>query len=152
MYAVLKSLQDFRNLIGQTKVQIHSDNRNITFTPAKITSRAQRWKLLLSDFNFELNHIAGEDNKGADFLSRCLYIQNESINDLLAELHNEQANINDEVATTIMDKHLGPWKIDGAGKVIVPDHFLDGRLVVYFYCYLLLSKLSPCLSTTSIKL
>ena len=36
------------------------------------TARLMRWALGLQPFNFQIVHINGHNNVGADFLSRCI--------------------------------------------------------------------------------
>ena len=69
-YAIIRGLKIFRPLIGSNKVVVHIDNKNLTFDTATSSSRAQKWKILLNEFNVEVIHVAGRDNAGSDFLSR----------------------------------------------------------------------------------
>ncbi|KAG0420508.1 Transposon Tf2-6 polyprotein [Dictyocoela roeselum] len=73
--AILKALQHFKPLIVNNKVMIRTDNKNLI--PEKnLTSRIQRWKLLLQEFNYEIKHIEGSNNVVADTLSRLNFIEN----------------------------------------------------------------------------
>ena len=49
---------------------IFTDNKDFTFNPHNVSSRAQKWKALLNEFTTEVKDVAGKDNPGADFLSR----------------------------------------------------------------------------------
>ncbi|KAG0441354.1 Transposon Tf2-6 polyprotein [Dictyocoela muelleri] len=71
IYAILKSLEHFKQLIYNTRVIIETDNKNITFN-GDITKRIHRWKLLLEEYDYILKHIKGNQNNEADTLSRYL--------------------------------------------------------------------------------
>ena len=73
--AVVESLTRFRELIRQSHVDIFTDNKNITFDTLKDSNKVQRWKTLISEFDHTLNHIAGDTNRGADWLSRNCVIK-----------------------------------------------------------------------------
>ena len=64
------SLKAFRTLIGNNKLIINSDNKNITRLNNN-NNRTQRFKSLLLEFNAEIQHISGISNNCADFLSRA---------------------------------------------------------------------------------
>ncbi|KAG0420286.1 Retrovirus-related Pol polyprotein from transposon 17.6, partial [Dictyocoela roeselum] len=69
IYSVLKSVEHFNPLIYHTKINIETDNKNITFN-GEISKRIHRWKLLLEEYDYFLRHIKGEENSDADALSR----------------------------------------------------------------------------------
>ncbi|KAG0440563.1 Transposon Tf2-9 polyprotein [Dictyocoela muelleri] len=69
--AILKSLEHFKHLIFNTKINIETDNKNLTFS-GELSKRAYRWKLLIEEFDYTLNHIDAQQNTDADLLSRYL--------------------------------------------------------------------------------
>ncbi|KAG0442499.1 Transposon Tf2-9 polyprotein [Dictyocoela muelleri] len=76
--AVLKCLRHFKPLIFASKVIIYTDNKNLI--PEKpLSSRIQRWKLLLQEFDYEVKHINGVNNIVADSLSRINFINNDNL-------------------------------------------------------------------------
>ena len=54
------------------------DHKNLEFDKSPVSSRIQRWKLLLSEFGVSLVYLKGEENRIADALSRCLNVVEES--------------------------------------------------------------------------
>lgn len=60
LYAILKALDHFRNIIQGYKVIILSDSKNIIVENKVIRNRIERWKVLLNEFNFEIKHIEGK--------------------------------------------------------------------------------------------
>ena len=51
---------------------IETDHRNLVYMANSLTPKVIRWRLRLLEFDFDVEHIAGEDNVVADALSRCL--------------------------------------------------------------------------------
>lgn len=68
--AIVKSLKHFKNIIFDSHVTIFTDSANQLFIGDSQFQRHQRWRLLLEEFNYSLQHIAGKSNTAADFLSR----------------------------------------------------------------------------------
>eukprot|EP00924_Labyrinthula_sp_SR-Ha-C_P004165 snap_masked-scaffold_3-processed-gene-16.31-mRNA-1 protein AED:0.45 eAED:0.46 QI:0/-1/0/1/-1/1/1/0/1461 len=82
LYPILKTLTRFRYfLLGHpTAIKVYTDHNNLVglfdiLSPGKHSSigRLQRWKLLIQEFNVQFEHIPGERNVVADFLSRWGY-------------------------------------------------------------------------------
>ncbi|KAG0441877.1 Transposon Tf2-6 polyprotein [Dictyocoela muelleri] len=76
--AVLKALHHFRPIIFDSKVIIHTDNMNL-IPDKKLTSRIQRWKMLLQEFDITVKQIEGNKNFIADTLSRLTVINENSL-------------------------------------------------------------------------
>lgn len=97
--SILLSLRYFKNLIGTSTVKVFTDNRNITTNTSILSSRMQRWKILLSEFNYVINHIKGVDNNIADLVSRLDYIslEKESIEKNILKILNNQHVSNEEI-------------------------------------------------------
>ncbi|KAG0420471.1 Transposon Ty3-G Gag-Pol polyprotein, partial [Dictyocoela roeselum] len=83
-YAILKALDHFRQLVLGSKITIRTDHSNNLFDK-ELTKRQQRWKLLLQEFDYQLEHIKGRDNISVDTLSR---------NDLTPRCLNIASNTN----------------------------------------------------------
>ena len=84
MLAICCTIEAFKNIILGSKVFIYSDNRNLSFNPAETNNIAQCWKLTLSELDYEIRHITGNQNQAADFLSRCSETKN------LGELYRKE--------------------------------------------------------------
>ena len=76
LYAIVKAVQEFRNIIYGSELKIFTDNRNATFMKNSSSNRVLRWKNILDDYNYTIEHIPGKANKIADFLSRNYSISN----------------------------------------------------------------------------
>ncbi|KAG0420678.1 Transposon Tf2-8 polyprotein [Dictyocoela roeselum] len=78
--AIIKCLNHFKTLIYNTKIYIYGDNKNLTFN-GPLTKRIERWKLTLEEYNYELIHIEGQNNKHADAFSRLYQHTEKESND-----------------------------------------------------------------------
>ena len=85
---IIKSMLSFRTLIGNSKTYMFTDNRNLTSNTSAIKSRSQRWKLVLSEFDFQLTFKPGSSNTAADFLSR-MWERPKKTSDVLAVSNKE---------------------------------------------------------------
>ncbi|KAF9760655.1 Transposon Tf2-9 polyprotein [Nosema granulosis] len=72
LLAIIKALKHFRPIIFGCEILVKTDHRNLLYITECQTNRAQRWKILLDEFGVKLEYIKGEENVGADLLSRCL--------------------------------------------------------------------------------
>ncbi|KRH94574.1 putative pol polyprotein, partial [Pseudoloma neurophilia] len=69
-FAIYKALLHFRKTILCSKITIWTDNRNCTFDCKNPVNRINRWKYQLEEFDYKILHIEGNQNTGADHLSR----------------------------------------------------------------------------------
>ena len=56
LYAILKSLEFFRNIIYGQKISIETDNKNLLGKKWTNNKKVKRWLMLISDFEYELKH------------------------------------------------------------------------------------------------
>ncbi|ORD99192.1 TF211 [Hepatospora eriocheir] len=91
--AVFHSLQHFKSIIFNSKIQIHTDHSNLLFLNSSKLQRVQRWRLLIEEFSPEFLFIKGCNNVAADFLSRVyLLIKEEEKNkslSIIRKFHNQ---------------------------------------------------------------
>ena len=88
MLNVVLYLEAFKNIIFDAEVIVFTDNRNITFDTSSDSSRVQRWKLAVSNFNCKCVHTKGIKNKGADYLSGMFKIKDLNLS-FIAELQKD---------------------------------------------------------------
>lgn len=67
--AIYKALQHFRPLILGRKIDVLTDNKNLTFH-TNSNKRLQRWKIRPCDFNLTFSHVEGIKIGATDYLSR----------------------------------------------------------------------------------
>lgn len=70
----------FKVIIYNAKTIIYTDNKNVTYDKDLNSSRWQRWKMVLEEFDYEMCHLPGNSNIGADFYSRNCIIKQENEN------------------------------------------------------------------------
>ncbi|GKT37895.1 hypothetical protein ADUPG1_003833, partial [Aduncisulcus paluster] len=59
-----------RNFLWGRKFVAETDHRNLTFMLKNESAKVQRWRMAVSEFDFEVHHIKGKENLIADGLSR----------------------------------------------------------------------------------
>ncbi|MGL5900688.1 MAG: RNase H-like domain-containing protein, partial [Lactobacillaceae bacterium] len=73
--AMLLSMIHFEKIIQGNYVEIYTDSANCTRDSKVKTTRINRWKILMNEFNYKIYHIKGKDNAVADQLSRCFSLK-----------------------------------------------------------------------------
>ncbi|KAG0435775.1 Retrovirus-related Pol polyprotein from transposon 17.6 [Dictyocoela muelleri] len=81
MFAIIRTLEFYRNIIQGFCIEIYTDNKNCIYGNKIISKRIERWKLILNEFDLNIKSISGDNNKIADKLSRCFIIN--SVNNTL---------------------------------------------------------------------
>lgn len=77
-YAIYYALHKFKTLLGSVKFTLRTDHRNLTFldsapgSSSVVSNKVKRWKIFIIEFDFDVEHIAGEQNVVADGLSRFI--------------------------------------------------------------------------------
>lgn len=94
--AIVKSVQHFRNIIFNARVVVKTDCANSIFSQP-LTSRIQRWKYQLAEYDLILTYHKGKENTVADGLSRLPCIQNPPENlqayNILDIAHQQNASL-----------------------------------------------------------
>jgi hypothetical protein len=99
LLAIVWACKHFRPYLLGRKFQIVTDHKGLTwiFNVKDPSSRLMRWKLLLEEYDYEIEYRAGKCNCNADSLSRypvhCLNVEAEEITDdrkakIISEMHN----------------------------------------------------------------
>ncbi|WP_353804364.1 Ty3/Gypsy family RNase HI domain-containing protein, partial [Acinetobacter baumannii] len=70
--ALVWAVQKFQLYLYGSHFTVQVDHQPLSFlaTSKSLNARLMRWALLLQAYSFQLEHIPGKDNHGADFLSR----------------------------------------------------------------------------------
>jgi hypothetical protein len=73
--AVIHALKMWRHYIMGIKFLLFMDNSGVKylFNQSDLNARHARWIAFLSEFDFEVRHIKGKENKVADALSRRIH-------------------------------------------------------------------------------
>ena len=69
-YAIYYALQKWDHHLRDIHFTLQTDHRNLLFLNEDTKPKVQRWKIQIQEYDFTLEHIAGEHNVVADGLSR----------------------------------------------------------------------------------
>ena len=70
-FGVVKAVTHFDSLLLGHPFVVETDHKNLCFLYKSDNPKVVRWRTRLSEYTFEVVHIAGVDNPVADALSRC---------------------------------------------------------------------------------
>ena len=76
-YAIYYTLRKWDYLLRDIKFVLHTDHRNLTFLNTDGSAKVKRWKLVVQDYDCDVQYIKGVDNIIADSFSRNGQLQEE---------------------------------------------------------------------------
>ncbi|KAH9386269.1 uncharacterized protein NEMAJ01_1165, partial [Nematocida major] len=71
LFAVLCALRHFKAFVLGRPVKVFTDHKNLLAFRDFNTSRAERWKMELMEYDVNLHYVPGKQNLLADYLSRA---------------------------------------------------------------------------------
>ena len=72
-YAIFYTLTHYEHLLRDVKFMLLTDHKNLTYINCESSPKVKRWKLALSHYDFDIQHVEGVKNSIADAFSRlCL--------------------------------------------------------------------------------
>ena len=102
-YAIVYSLQKFEHLIRDVHFTLRTDHKNLTYVNESRCPKVHRWKVLIQEYDFDLEYIPGPQNYIADAFSRLVPIEEPELlclidkfeipqekYKLISEMHNSQ--------------------------------------------------------------
>jgi len=132
--AVVHALKMWRHYLLGRKFLLLTDNTCVKnlFTQSGLNARQARWMAFLSEFDFEVRHIKGKENKVADALSRRIHGISEVIlsrpkSDLLDKvkaasiLDADYSKLLSEIQKTEVNLNGTAFKIDQKGLIWFKD-------------------------------
>jgi len=76
-YAIFYALRKWDHLLRDIKFTLQTDHKNLIYVNLEGSAKVRRWKLLMQEYNFDIEHIPGRDNVVADAFSRlCALTEN----------------------------------------------------------------------------
>jgi hypothetical protein len=73
-YAIFRAFQEFKLFIRDRHFTLKTDHLNLLYIGSDTSSsKVQRWKLFMQDYDFDVEHIEGKLNVVADGLSRFVF-------------------------------------------------------------------------------
>ena len=71
-YAIIYAFKKFEHYIRDRFFILRTDHKNLTYVDLENSGKVRRWKLLMQQYNFNIEYIKGEDNIPADAFSRLM--------------------------------------------------------------------------------
>lgn len=123
-YAIVFALKKWDYLLRDVKFILRTDHKNLTYISTAGSSKVIRWKLLIQEFNFDIEYLPGLQNVVADAMSRLCsdssfdepsvdlmnldtsFISTEQY-ELIASVHNEVAGHHGVERTLVKLEQLG---------------------------------------------
>ena len=88
-YAIVYALYKFDHLLRGAQLTLRTDHKNLTYLVDSKSERVQRWRTEMQEYDFVVEHIAGEANVLADAFSRQLELDEHSLYNLEDEIRIE---------------------------------------------------------------
>ena len=73
-YAIYYALRKWEHLLKGIKFTLQTDHKNLIYVNLEGSAKVRRWKMFMQEYDFDIEHIAGEDNVVADAFSRLCAI------------------------------------------------------------------------------
>lgn len=87
-YGIFYALQKLEYLLRDVHFILKTDHKNLTYINFGNSAKILRWKLMIQEYDFDIEHVAGEDNVVADAFSRLLAMpQDKDIDAVLANVN-----------------------------------------------------------------
>ena len=71
-FGIFYALQRLEHLLRDVHFVLKTDHKNLTYINFGNSAKIMRWKLMIQEYDFDIEHVAGEDNVVADALSRLM--------------------------------------------------------------------------------
>ena len=65
LLAIVEKLKEFKNIVLGQKINVYTDNQNLTYTTHNST-RVMLWRLLIEEFGPDFHYLPGKKNIVAD--------------------------------------------------------------------------------------
>jgi len=88
-FAMFYCARKLEHTLRGHKFVFEIDNKNLQFINNSETPKVVRWRLALSEYDFEVRHIPGTQNVLADALSRIFAVRPVAPRELIRKYHNE---------------------------------------------------------------
>jgi hypothetical protein len=69
-FAIVFAFQKLEYLLRDTYFVLRTDHKNLVYLNQEGSAKVRRWKLAIMEYNFDIEHIPGEENVAADAFSR----------------------------------------------------------------------------------
>lgn len=103
LLAIVWAVKYFRPYLFGRKFKVQTDHRPLVWLNSlkEPNIKLQRWKIMLNEYDFDVEYIKGKTNQVADFLSRIdinvLQEEEGTIKSDIATIHSGKENLNDHI-------------------------------------------------------
>ena len=59
-YAIFHALQKLEHLLRDTHFLLRTDHKNLTYINYGQSAKIMRWKMMIQEYDFDIEHVAGE--------------------------------------------------------------------------------------------
>jgi hypothetical protein len=128
-YAIFYALRKWNHLLQDVKFTLQTDHRNLLYMNRLDSSaKVRRWKMLIQEYDFMIEHIPGVNNIVADAFSRLCPEPVEQVNPGEEAIHTEYAAFLEEMALddAVLDTYTGPDKLKGVEQLWALDDEKSG--------------------------
>ncbi|KAG0435019.1 Transposon Tf2-6 polyprotein [Dictyocoela muelleri] len=123
MLAVVKTLEYFKPIIFNSHYIIRSDNNNIMGDSDIISTRLQKWKMLMAEYDYKWEYIEGKKNTATDVISRIFMVSDTIYNSILPNNIQEL-----QLLDTFINKMLEKKQVKKNSKELIVD--LKNRIFI----------------------
>jgi hypothetical protein len=125
-FAIVFAFQKLEYILRDTYFVLRTDHKNLIYINQEGSQKVRRWKLAIQEYNFDIEHIPGEENIAADAFSRlCLRERHpaefnladieeplsEDVKRHIRSVHNSVAGHNgvEKTLQKLAEKKVKPW-------------------------------------------
>ena len=127
-YAIVYCLKKLEYLLRDRTFTLRTDHKNLTYIDKETSAKVKRWKLMIQEYDFYIEHIAGKANIVADGFSRLLLLREEQLylHDEFAPSEKDYQTIatahNEVVGHHGVDRTVGKLKAKGKHWKYMREH------------------------------
>ena len=78
-FAIIYCLKKLEYLLRDRTFTLRTDHKNLIYIDTETSAKVKRWKLMVQEYDFFIEHIAGKANVAADGFSRLLQLNEETL-------------------------------------------------------------------------
>ena len=95
-YGIFFAVKRWNHLLRDRHFVLQTDHKNLAYLNYEGTAKVRRWKMLLQEYDFEIEYIKGENNPVADSFSRNCALEEDFDSDLKQFEEDFEAEVNSE--------------------------------------------------------
>ena len=99
---IIHALKMWRHYLMGERFELRTDHDGLKylFEQPNLNARQRRWIELLCEYDFDINHIKGKENKVVDALSRKIHVMH------VAVINNSTSDLKDKIIEPIVTDEI----------------------------------------------